>query len=120
MRAASAAIFRRFPLCFRSEQTVVSNLRRGKFCFGDAPTLADICLVPQLANARRFGCDLSSFPALLPIGTDGSFESETRKILLRRRADLGRHLSGAAARQCAPLRLRSFVVSRSASDRNRR
>ena len=51
------------------EQTVVSSLRRGKFCFGDAPTLADICLVPQLANARRFGCDLSPFPALLQIET---------------------------------------------------
>ena len=25
------------------------------FCFGDAPTLADICLIPQMANARRFG-----------------------------------------------------------------
>lgn len=28
------------------------------FCFGDAPSLADICLVPQLVNARRFGVDL--------------------------------------------------------------
>lgn len=28
------------------------------FCFGNAPTLADICLVPQLVNARRFGVDL--------------------------------------------------------------
>jgi glutathione S-transferase len=27
----------------------------GPFCFGDSPTLADVCLVPQLANARRFG-----------------------------------------------------------------
>jgi maleylpyruvate isomerase len=27
----------------------------GAFCFGDTPGLADICLVPQLANARRFG-----------------------------------------------------------------
>jgi maleylpyruvate isomerase len=30
----------------------------GPFCFGAAPTLADICLVPQLANARRFGVEL--------------------------------------------------------------
>ena len=30
----------------------------GPFCFGDAPTLADICLVPQLYNARRFGVAL--------------------------------------------------------------
>lgn len=31
-----------------------------RFCFGDAPGLADICLVPQLINARRFGAAASS------------------------------------------------------------
>lgn len=36
----------------------------GPFCFGDAPTLADLCLVPQLVNARRFGVDLR-WPRLL-------------------------------------------------------
>ena len=37
----------------------------GPFCFGEAPTLADLCLVPQLANARRFGVDVEAFPRLL-------------------------------------------------------
>jgi maleylpyruvate isomerase len=37
----------------------------GPFCFGAVPTLADVCLVPQLVNARRFGVDLSRFPRLL-------------------------------------------------------
>lgn len=37
----------------------------GPFCFGDAATLADLCLVPQLANARRFGVDVSAYPHLL-------------------------------------------------------
>jgi len=37
----------------------------GPFCFGLAPTLADICLVPQLANARRFNCNLAGVPQLL-------------------------------------------------------
>lgn len=37
----------------------------GPFCFGDAPGMADICLVPQLGNARRFGVDASRFPRLL-------------------------------------------------------
>ena len=37
----------------------------GPFCFGAAPTIADLCLVPQLANARRFGVDLQAFPRLL-------------------------------------------------------
>jgi maleylpyruvate isomerase len=37
----------------------------GPFCFGDKPTMADLCLVPQLANARRFGVDVSAYPRLL-------------------------------------------------------
>lgn len=37
----------------------------GPFCFGAAPTLADICLIPQLFNARRFGVDVSAYPRLL-------------------------------------------------------
>src|SRR5215469_6112044 len=37
----------------------------GPFCFGSLPTLADLCLVPQLANARRFGVDVSAYPRLL-------------------------------------------------------
>jgi maleylpyruvate isomerase len=41
----------------------------GPFCFGAAPTVADLCLVPQLANARRFGVDLDGFPRLLQAET---------------------------------------------------
>jgi maleylpyruvate isomerase len=37
----------------------------GPFCFGAAPTLADVCLVPQLGNARRFMVDVNRFPRLL-------------------------------------------------------
>lgn len=37
----------------------------GPFCFGAAPTMADLCLVPQLSNARRFGVDVAAFPRLL-------------------------------------------------------
>lgn len=39
------------------------------FCFGAAPGLADLCLVPQLYNAHRWGCDLSPFPRLTEIET---------------------------------------------------
>ena len=38
---------------------------QGPFCFGATPTVADLCLVPQLANARRFGVDIAAFPRLL-------------------------------------------------------
>ncbi|SOE48639.1 Maleylacetoacetate isomerase @ Glutathione S-transferase, zeta [plant metagenome] len=40
---------------------------QGAFCHGDTPTLADICLVPQLANARRVDCDLSGLVRILRI-----------------------------------------------------
>lgn len=38
--------------------------RAGPFCFGASPGLADLCLVPQLANARRFGVRVEEFPRL--------------------------------------------------------
>lgn len=39
--------------------------RSGKFLFGDAPTGADVCLVPQLYNARRYNVSLDAYPTLL-------------------------------------------------------
>lgn len=45
------------------EQLVAGN--PGPFCFGANPGLADICLVPQLGNARRFKVDVAQFPRLL-------------------------------------------------------
>ena len=45
-------------------EALIAN-ETGPFCFGEAPGMADLCLVPQLANARRFGVDLAGFPRLL-------------------------------------------------------
>ena len=39
------------------------------FCFGVSPGLADLCLIPQLYNAHRWGCDLSPFSRLSDIET---------------------------------------------------
>ena len=36
-------------------------------CFGEAPSLADVCLVPQMANARRYACDLTAMPRLVTV-----------------------------------------------------
>jgi maleylacetoacetate isomerase len=49
------------------EQMRLSLPKAGAFCFGATPTLADICLVPQLANARRFGVDLAPFPSIVNV-----------------------------------------------------
>lgn len=49
------------------ETQIAGSRYSGRFCHGDAPTLADCCLVPQLFNARRFDCDLSGYPTLVRI-----------------------------------------------------
>ncbi|GAB3548827.1 maleylacetoacetate isomerase [Noviherbaspirillum agri] len=49
------------------EAVLAKDRRVGIFCFGDSPTLADCCLIPQIANAQRFNCDLSAMPTLLRI-----------------------------------------------------
>ncbi|MDX1301500.1 maleylacetoacetate isomerase [Photobacterium sp.] len=57
--------------CQALETIIVNNRTRDNasdlFCCGDSPTLADICLVPQLYNANRFGFDLSPYPTLVRI-----------------------------------------------------
>lgn len=49
------------------EAMLANDARTGLFCDGDAPGLADCCLVPQVFNARRFDCDLSAMPTLVRI-----------------------------------------------------
>ena len=53
---------------FRGLEVLVSNSpAMSKLCHGNQPTLADLCLVPQLYNARRFEVDLSAYPNLVRI-----------------------------------------------------
>jgi maleylacetoacetate isomerase len=49
------------------ERTLAQDGATGRFCHGEQATLADICLVPQMANARRFEIDLSPYPTLIRI-----------------------------------------------------
>ena len=49
------------------EARLAGDPATGRFCHGDAPGLADCCLVPQVANARRFKCDLAPYPRLVAI-----------------------------------------------------
>ncbi|MDO4706468.1 MAG: maleylacetoacetate isomerase [Comamonadaceae bacterium] len=46
------------------ERMLADDPRTGAFCHGDQPTLADCCLVPQVFNARRFGCSLDAMPTV--------------------------------------------------------
>jgi maleylacetoacetate isomerase len=39
----------------------------GKFCHGEAPTMADCCLVPQIFNAKRFNSDLAPYPTIMRV-----------------------------------------------------
>lgn len=52
---------------FNALESLVNRYGKGDYCFGDAPSLADCCLVPQIANALRFGCDLTNYPRLMAI-----------------------------------------------------
>jgi maleylpyruvate isomerase len=49
------------------ETRLAGDARVGTFCFGDTPTLADLCLVPQMSNARRFNIDVSRYPTIVRI-----------------------------------------------------
>ena len=49
---------------FGALETLVAR-HGGQYAFGDTPTLADCCLVPQVYSAERFGVDLSRFPRIL-------------------------------------------------------
>jgi maleylpyruvate isomerase len=49
------------------ERWLVRDDATGRFCHGDAPTVADVCLVPQVANARRFSVDLTPYPCIVGI-----------------------------------------------------
>jgi maleylpyruvate isomerase len=46
------------------EKRLANDARVGALCFGDTPTLADLCLVPQVYNARRFNLDMSRYPTI--------------------------------------------------------
>jgi maleylpyruvate isomerase len=49
------------------EALLAADPRRGDFCFGHSPTLADVYLVPQIESARRFNVDLTRWPRLLDV-----------------------------------------------------
>lgn len=49
------------------EELVRRHSGDGLHCFGSSVTFADVCLAPQMASARRFGCDVSKYPGLVKV-----------------------------------------------------
>lgn len=62
--ARNAWIHRWIADGFAALEPSIERYGRG-FAFGDRPTLADCCLVPQVYSAKRFGVDLTPYPALM-------------------------------------------------------
>jgi len=48
-------------------EQLLARQGHGRFCFGEAPTLADCCLIPQIFNARRMDCPLEAYPRLMAV-----------------------------------------------------
>lgn len=49
---------------FRAIEVQLAARATGRYCFGDDPTLADVCLVPQVANASRVKLDMAPYPRI--------------------------------------------------------
>ncbi len=54
----------------QSLERMLDEPERGRFCFGDTPTMADFCLVPQVYNASRWGIEMSAFPRVASIADE--------------------------------------------------
>ena len=46
------------------ETRLAATSNAGQFCFGDSPTFADVCLIPQVYNALRFDCPMADYPTI--------------------------------------------------------
>jgi maleylacetoacetate isomerase len=52
---------------FAPLEALVAKFSGGRYCYGETVSVADVCLVPQVFNARRFDCDLAPYPTLVRI-----------------------------------------------------
>lgn len=65
--AVTAWVQHWIALGFEGFEGLIASASNGRFSFGDDISLADICLIPQVYNAKRFGCDLTPYPTITSI-----------------------------------------------------
>ena len=73
----------------------------GRYCFGDSLTIADVCLVPQMYNARRFACDLAPYPTLVRIAAGLDAEPAFARAAPDRQPDATIRASRVSAAPCS-------------------
>jgi maleylpyruvate isomerase len=71
------------------EALLAADSQRGAFCFGDAPTVADVYLVPQVESARRFKVELERWPRILAVDTACAAIDAFRRAAPARQPDAG-------------------------------
>ena len=77
-----------FSACFGAlEARLAMEEQTGRFCHGDAPTFADVCLAPQVWSARRFGFDLSIYPTVLRVYESAAAMDAFERALPSRQPD---------------------------------
>ncbi len=82
-------------LAFEALETALASRERDwPFCFGEAPGWADLHLTPQMANARRFGCDLNSYPRLRAVDERCQALDAFRRARPEAQSDFPRGASG--------------------------
>ncbi|MGE0875585.1 MAG: maleylacetoacetate isomerase [Burkholderiales bacterium] len=62
------------------EQFLAAQKRHGRFCLGDHFTMADVCLVPQVFNARRYDCDLAPYPTVMKLFEAGAALDAVKQV----------------------------------------
>lgn len=75
---------------FASLEQSLSQQSNGKYCYGDCASLADVCLIPQVYNARRFDCPLEAYPLIMSIAAH--CESQSAFQLAHPDNQIGEHL----------------------------
>ncbi|HTT06722.1 MAG TPA: maleylacetoacetate isomerase, partial [Steroidobacteraceae bacterium] len=87
-RARLAWSARWFSACFGAlEARLANEPETGRFCHGDTPTFADVCLQPQVWGARRFGFDLAPYPTVCRVSASAAAMDAFERALPSRQPD---------------------------------